>query len=303
VRSARRVLAEVATWLAAAACGPGAPGRGAPTADSAAVAPAPTDAVLGAVWSRDGKRLAVAWLRRDRSRLYGLFGPTPDGSMPAPTRGIPLTSGEARDPSWSPDGLWIVFATRRDGNGEVYRVRPDGTGPENLTRSPSDEGQPAYSPDGKLIVLTSDRDAGASHLFIMGADGSRLRPVGEDLPGTRQRDPAWSPDGERIAFAAEGSAGTVVYVVTLATGAMERVGPGAEPSWSADGRRVFFARHDTVFSWAPGGAGPPAEVVTPARSPTASPDGRWLAFVRGTTPEGALFILDLGTRAETRITP
>jgi Tol biopolymer transport system component len=30
-------------------------------------------------------------------------------------------------PTWSPDGRWIVF-TRRADHGEIYVMRPDGTG-------------------------------------------------------------------------------------------------------------------------------------------------------------------------------
>jgi serine/threonine protein kinase len=36
-------------------------------------------------------------------------------------------------PSWSPDGEWILFATEDDGDRDIYRIRPDGSGLENLT--------------------------------------------------------------------------------------------------------------------------------------------------------------------------
>ncbi|HEY42612.1 MAG TPA: protein kinase [Anaerolineae bacterium] len=36
-------------------------------------------------------------------------------------------------PSWSPDGRWILFATEDDGDRDIYRIRPDGSGLENLT--------------------------------------------------------------------------------------------------------------------------------------------------------------------------
>jgi WD40 repeat protein len=40
------------------------------------------------------------------------------------------------DHAWSPDGQWLAFTSHRDGDIEVYAVRPDGTGLTRLTHSP-----------------------------------------------------------------------------------------------------------------------------------------------------------------------
>ena len=37
------------------------------------------------------------------------------------------------------DGNWILFTSNRDGNQEIYRIHPDGSGAENLTRHPADD--------------------------------------------------------------------------------------------------------------------------------------------------------------------
>ena len=42
---------------------------------------------------------------------------------------------EAVTPTWSPDGAEISLVSRREGNWEVYTIRPDGTGLRNLTRA------------------------------------------------------------------------------------------------------------------------------------------------------------------------
>ncbi|UCF61314.1 MAG: protein kinase [Anaerolineaceae bacterium] len=48
-------------------------------------------------------------------------------------------------PSWSPDGVWILFATEDDGDRDIYRIRPDGSGLENLTIDwPGTELMPAW---------------------------------------------------------------------------------------------------------------------------------------------------------------
>lgn len=296
-----RTTVWVVAVAAASACAPGEQ-AGDELRDTTAVAPpAPRDAVLDASWSRDGRRIAVAWYRGSRSKLYGLFGPGPDGSLPEPSRGLPVTSSQGTHPTWSPDGLWVAFATTRDGNSEIYRVRPDGTGPENLTRNPSNDDEPAYSPDGRLIAFTSDRDGGGPRLYLMRADGGEPHAVGDDLPGTEQHDPAWSPDGRTLAFAAREGLGSAIHVVTLAGGGHRRLGEGGEPAWAADGR-IYYSLRDSIFARALDGT-PPQLVVPDARTPTPSPDGRWLAFVRGPAATAALYVLDPGSGAETRITP
>lgn len=291
-------------WVAAigaAACAPGEQAREPAPDTSAVVTRAPRDAIVDAAWSSDGRRIAVAWYRGPRSRLYGLFGPGRDGSLPAPSRGLPLTVGQGTHPTWSPDGLWVAFATSRDGNSEVYRVRPDGTGPENLTRNPSNDGEPAYSPDGNLIAFTSDRDGDGTRLYLMRADGGEPRAVGDRLPGTEQHDPTWSPDGRAIAFASTEGAGSSIRVVTLADGGERGLGEGEEPAWAADGR-IYYSSRDGVFARALDGT-PPQLVVPDAEAPTVSPDGRWLAFVRGPEATAGLYLLDLGSGVVTRITP
>ncbi len=46
--------------------------------------------------------------------------------------------------AWSADGQWIYFASSLAGNWDIYRMRPDGSGIQNLTEDwPSDELMPA----------------------------------------------------------------------------------------------------------------------------------------------------------------
>ena len=49
-----------------------------------------------------------------------------------------LTTSAAWDwgPTWSPDGLQIVFQSARDGNAEIYRMNADGSFQTRLTNDP-----------------------------------------------------------------------------------------------------------------------------------------------------------------------
>jgi Tol biopolymer transport system component len=49
-------------------------------------------------------------------------------------------------PTWSPDGQWIAFHSNRDGDFDIYIVRPDGSKLRQLTDDDDDDVQPSWSP-------------------------------------------------------------------------------------------------------------------------------------------------------------
>jgi TolB protein len=51
---------------------------------------------------------------------------------------VRLTTDPARDsdPTWSPDGARIAFASERDGNLEIYVMNADGSNPRRVTNNP-----------------------------------------------------------------------------------------------------------------------------------------------------------------------
>jgi hypothetical protein len=74
---------------------------------------------------------------------------TNDGTIGEPAAGI---YGHTQI-DWSPDGEWIVFASRQTGNSDIYRIRPDGSDREQLTSTALDETLPAYTPAGNLVYV------------------------------------------------------------------------------------------------------------------------------------------------------
>jgi len=93
----------------------------------------------------------------------------------------------------------ILFETKRDGNGEIYRINADGSNPVNLTQTPDvDELYPKASPDGSLFCCLADEGAGAKrarNLYVMNADGGARKKIADNAS-----DPCWSADGKQIAF-------------------------------------------------------------------------------------------------------
>ena len=52
----------------------------------------------------------------------------------------------------------ITFTSARDGNREIYIMKPDGSEQVNLTQHDAGDLQPAWSPTGEEILFVSDQD-------------------------------------------------------------------------------------------------------------------------------------------------
>ena len=73
-----------------------------------------------------------------------------------------LTNNDRRDedPSWSPDGKRITFASFENEmprNRDIYVMDADGDNQRNLTNHRDRDWNPVWSPDGKRIAFVSDR--------------------------------------------------------------------------------------------------------------------------------------------------
>jgi Tol biopolymer transport system component len=136
----------------------------------------------------------------------------------------------------------IVFSSNRDGNFEIYKMSPDGSGIVRLTHNSAVDADAAWSPDRTKIVFSSTR-AGNFEIYVMNADGSGVM----RLTTTSSIDffPTWSPDGSKIAFTSNRNGNFEVYVMNSSgTGAATRltancVVDGAA-AWSPNGNKIAF---------------------------------------------------------------
>jgi tricorn protease len=145
--------------------------------------------------------------------------------------------------------------------------------------------EPGISPDGNEIAFVSGGD-----IWTVPAAGGEARLL-MSHPATESR-PLYSPDGKRLAFVSNRTGNGDVYVLTFATGAVERItyddAPEQVSAWSRDSRWIYFSStshdisgmNDIYRVSATGGTPMPvsADVYANEFFGAPSPDGTTLAF-------------------------
>jgi TolB protein len=146
------------------------------------------------VWSPDGRRIAFVRENSTASprNRRAIFVINADGTGLRRVTPWRLNAGD--HPDWSPDGRWILFRSPSfELGGNLYAIRPNGTGVRQLTRVGADVEMlsASYSPGGKSIVFSRTGRGGLPDLFIMRSDGTGIR----QLTKTARWDsaPDWGP--------------------------------------------------------------------------------------------------------------
>lgn len=239
------------------------------------------------------------------------------------TRAI-LGSGNAWQPTWSPDGTRIAYVERGESYSDILIAREDGEILDRLTNNESEYPSrsheriytsrwafyPTWTPDGRSLTLTTqfappsgapaiEYNLALANIPLTG-NGSEEQIYADS--GSYIADTVYTPDGRALIYtntSLTGDGQQQLYRLTLATEVAEPF-PGApirsyDPAFSPDGRWLAFASRaaNTTDIWVlPGnpsaGSEPTPQRLTNlgmARAPVFSPDGKQLAFL--TIPPGS----------------
>jgi Tol biopolymer transport system component len=170
----------------------------------------------------------------------------PPGLNPSGTLPGQFKDNRDTQPSWSPDGKWIVFVSYRDGNAEIYKMTPDGKNQTRLTQNPAQDQDPSWSPDSKHIIFSSivgSNEDPYAQLYVMDTDGSNQIRLTDTADGSNNY-PAWSADGKKIAFSSSRTGYSNIYVMNAdGTNQVNLINSPEEdfmPAWSPDGKYIAF---------------------------------------------------------------
>src|SRR5271166_5169181 len=106
-------------------------------------------AAIAMLWAETPSHRKIAYARvYPQQGQLSIFVAESDGTAEHPLLASPDSD---YDPVWSPDGHSIVFTSDRNGQAELYRVNPDGSGLTQLTKDPAYDDQAAFSPDSKQL--------------------------------------------------------------------------------------------------------------------------------------------------------
>lgn len=212
-------------------------------------------------WSPDGDSILL--VRIDRQDIPQIWKIPTGGTEPA----VQLTRDEngASYGQWSPDGKWVVYASMRTGDVEIWKMRADGTGQTQLTHAAGPDLKPRWSPDGASIAFVSSRD-GNEEIYRMDPDGEGQLNLTRS-PGA-DRNPSWSDDSAHILFDSSRESRGIFAMTADGTGVWA-LATGNGSSLGSFGPRSATAL-EVASTPAPQPAGP--EFIAFTRNPPGRPE-------------------------------
>ncbi len=207
-------------------------------AGRARVLPAGPQAYIAPRVSPDGRQIAVEVAELDlvNSDVWVY-------DMAQHTRTRLTFDQSAHRPIWTPDGRRIVYSRGQFGQGDLYWIPADGSGPaELLLVAPEDQWAGDVTPDGRTLLFRSGGGGPVRSIHTLSLQGPR---TAQPFLANQfdNHSPSLSPDGHWVASVSNESGRLEVYVRPFpGSGGRWQVSldGGSEPVWAANGRELFY---------------------------------------------------------------
>lgn len=259
-------------------------------------------------WSADGSKIVFQSERGGQGDLWVVHA---SGGTPKQ-----ITKDEDWDyhPSWSPDGKWIVYGTQRaripTSPYEVRVVPAEGGPPHVLTTDQYLVVSPTWSHDGKQILFSSNRGV-RMNLWKIPFSRKSLKqfPIPEGVTFGEGDDISASPSSRgEIAFATVKNRGDI-WELDVGSGQLRQITfetPVEDyPRMSPDGKTlmVMSNRGGEAGLWTVDAEGKLLSRLGSGFFARWSPDGRQIAFTRGTAADTKIMVQRIGDVSAREIAP
>jgi TolB protein len=159
-------------------------------------------------WAPNNKEVVYV-AQRNGVPIYNIYRNSINGG-----KEVALTNNKAGEHvdgcEYSPDGKYIYYNGSHTGTMQLWRMKPDGSGREQMTNDKYNNWFPHISPDGKWIAFISfGQDVSPNDhpsykrvmLRLMPANGGEPKTIAYLYGGQGTINvPSWSPDSKQIAF-------------------------------------------------------------------------------------------------------
>ena len=220
--------------------------------------------------------------------LIAEVDPAAGQALSAPAPVVQRYVGTNTAPTWSPDGKYLAYVSRRDS--PVLCIRAMESGEErDLPLNLKNLNWPLWSPDGRSILVSSRDEKNRYGLYRVNPQTGEASLVAQSEPGEFIQQAAWSPDAKAVYYRRS----TKGYI-------RQELDTGQEKEWSQDrsirdsavspdGRwLVFLSLPDSALKLMPAAGGEPRELLRvekpefiPGYSGLAwTPDSRHVLFVK-----------------------
>ena len=209
----------------------------------------------------------------------------------------PLRSGDlyhikdVRDPQISPDGGWVAYtvstidSAKDKSDNDVWMTSWDGATTIRVTSSPESESTPRWSPDGRYLAFLSGRQEGkGAQIWLLDRRGGEAQRVSQLRGGVSEF--AWSPDSKRMILVVDEETDSIARKDTAEHKTpkpivINRYNFKRDVAGYLGTKRSHLSLFDVETK--------KTETLTSSLdddgSPSWSPDGRMIAFVRGPVAE------------------
>jgi Tol biopolymer transport system component len=144
--------------------------------------------------------------------------------------------------SWSSDSQQILFYSDRNGNWDIFSIKPDGSALRQIPYTSFNEREPNWHPEKNAYAFSSD-SLGERRIFIHDFDSNGRMKLTNDAG--QHASPSWSPDGKHLAYLSEENKQWKVFIMTMKDATVRAVYTGdiypGRPTWSPSGKEVIYS--------------------------------------------------------------